>query len=124
MTLRSAPLISRRRAVSEFNGAAARDLVAPDPDVEAGQFLADAAADNGDAADRGAAAALGLRHGECKWPCGQPGTADFHFCKATAMPGHSYCEAHREIAVDRVLEPLQDLAGAPTFHNFTKGRPR
>lgn len=30
----------------------------------------------------------------CRWPVGDPGTAEFHFCGATRIPGLPYCEPH------------------------------
>jgi GcrA cell cycle regulator len=30
----------------------------------------------------------------CKWPIGDPSTAEFHFCGHPPKPGSPYCEAH------------------------------
>lgn len=37
--------------------------------------------------------------GECCYPIGHPGTADFHYCGAPAALGKSYCETHRALTV-------------------------
>ena len=34
----------------------------------------------------------------CKWPIGDPATADFWFCGLAAQPGKPYCEAHVGVA--------------------------
>jgi len=33
----------------------------------------------------------------CRWPCGDPGRPDFHFCGSPVAKG-SYCEHHRDAA--------------------------
>lgn len=35
-----------------------------------------------------------LTSGVCRWPEGEPGTEDFHFCGAPAVPEKPYCEDH------------------------------
>jgi GcrA cell cycle regulator len=34
----------------------------------------------------------------CRWPHGEPGTAEFRFCAATPTPGKPYCAAHAAAA--------------------------
>ena len=34
----------------------------------------------------------------CKWPIGDPGHADFHFCGCDSLDGVPYCEYHAGIA--------------------------
>ncbi len=34
----------------------------------------------------------------CRWPFGDPGDEDFHFCGRDAAPGKPYCEEHCAIA--------------------------
>lgn len=34
----------------------------------------------------------------CRWPIGDPGSANFRFCGARANPGQPYCEAHARLA--------------------------
>lgn len=41
---------------------------------------------------------LELSAGDCRWPCGEPGAADFFFCGAPQSDGRSYCAAHCDIA--------------------------
>jgi GcrA cell cycle regulator len=35
---------------------------------------------------------------ECCWPIGDPGTPDFRFCDAPALPGKPYCVTHARLA--------------------------
>lgn len=41
---------------------------------------------------------LHLTEHTCKWPVGDPGTDEFHFCGARAKSGSPYCAAHIELA--------------------------
>ena len=34
----------------------------------------------------------------CRWPFGDPGDADFHFCGKQVAPGKPYCQPHCELA--------------------------
>lgn len=47
---------------------------------------------------------------ECCWPIGDPGTKDFHFCKATAIPGKPYCVEHAQIAYVRLRDRRGSVA--------------
>lgn len=38
---------------------------------------------------------------ECLWPIGDPGDADFGFCKADTVPGRPYCAEHCAVAYIR-----------------------
>ncbi|MGB1464215.1 MAG: GcrA family cell cycle regulator, partial [Parvibaculales bacterium] len=40
------------------------------------------------------ASVLHLTEHTCKWPIGDPGTTDFHFCGARAKNGSPYCTTH------------------------------
>ena len=40
----------------------------------------------------------------CCWPVGEPGTPDFHFCGAEALPGRPYCEPHCGVAYVKVRD--------------------
>lgn len=43
-----------------------------------------------------------VRIKECKWPIGDVGKPNFHFCCAEAIPGRSpYCAEHTKIAYRR-----------------------
>jgi len=46
---------------------------------------------------------LELQAHHCRWPIGEPGTREFHFCGADAHPGFSYCLAHAK----RAYQPAQ-----------------
>ena len=37
---------------------------------------------------------LNLTENHCKWPQGDPGTEDFHFCGHPPLAGMPYCEQH------------------------------
>ena len=37
---------------------------------------------------------IGLKHDSCRWPFGEPGQADFHFCGGLALDGSPYCARH------------------------------
>ena len=41
---------------------------------------------------------LTLTESTCKWPIGDPGDGDFHFCGCASEPGSPYCKYHSEIA--------------------------
>jgi GcrA cell cycle regulator len=38
---------------------------------------------------------------ECCWPIGDPGTSNFRFCDAPALPGKPYCARHARLAYVR-----------------------
>ncbi|MDC0148555.1 GcrA cell cycle regulator [Alphaproteobacteria bacterium] len=40
------------------------------------------------------ASVLHLTEHTCKWPIGDPGTTEFHFCGALAKSGSPYCTTH------------------------------
>ena len=39
-----------------------------------------------------------LERTDCRWPIGEPGHADFHFCAREKLDGISYCEFHAQKA--------------------------
>ena len=45
-----------------------------------------------------------LTESTCRWPLGEPGTENFHFCGGKANPGMPYCQTHARIA----YQPVQD----------------
>ena len=70
-------------------------LVAPAPEQSAAA-PAEAAA----LADPGLSTAekvVALAPGDCRWPCGDPGRPDFHFC-GSPVARRPYCEHHRAMA--------------------------
>jgi GcrA cell cycle regulator len=46
----------------------------------------------------------------CCWPIGEPGTENFRFCDADAVPGKPYCAQHAELAYVRVRDRREDAA--------------
>nr|WP_319390598.1 GcrA family cell cycle regulator [uncultured Cohaesibacter sp.] len=44
------------------------------------------------------ASILTLTENTCKWPIGDPGDSDFHFCGHKSESGSPYCKYHSEIA--------------------------
>ncbi len=46
----------------------------------------------------------------CCWPIGEPGTKEFHFCDAGAVPGKPYCPEHAQLAYVRVRDRREDAA--------------
>jgi GcrA cell cycle regulator len=46
----------------------------------------------------------------CCWPIGEPGTKDFHFCDAEAIPGKPYCVEHAQIAYVKVRDRREEAA--------------
>lgn len=46
----------------------------------------------------------------CCWPMGEPGTAEFRFCGADALPAKPYCPDHAAIAYVKVRDRREDAA--------------
>lgn len=44
---------------------------------------------------------VGLRAESCRWPFGDPGASDFHFCGSEAAVGRPYCTEHCEAAYQK-----------------------
>ena len=55
-------------------------------------------------------AARSIRAVPCCWPIGEPGTKDFHFCDAEAMPAKPYCSEHAQIAYVKVRDRREEAA--------------
>lgn len=55
---------------------------------------------------------LNLKINSCRWPFGDPGSDDFHFCGKDCKTGKSYCPAHYKIAYTSIqklkLESLKN----------------
>ncbi|MBL0930769.1 MAG: GcrA cell cycle regulator [Alphaproteobacteria bacterium] len=45
---------------------------------------------------------MALNSSTCRWPIGDPGDAEFHFCGEKAEDGKPYCTAHASIAYVKV----------------------
>lgn len=80
----------------------------------------------GGVSDAAMKAVLGLKEGEhCKWPIGDPKSAQFHFCTCPPKTGEPYCEDHHKAA----YEPSQpaktrehQLRGVARFADFVDRR--
>lgn len=51
---------------------------------------------------------LGVR--SCCWPMGEPGTPEFRFCSAEAIPGKPYCAEHAAVAYVKARDRREDAA--------------
>lgn len=47
---------------------------------------------------------MNLTESTCRWPTGEPGTANFYFCGARTATGMPYCTQHARMA----YQPVQD----------------
>lgn len=47
---------------------------------------------------------------DCCWPIGDPGTKDFHFCGARAVPGKPYCLEHVQVAYVKLRDRKGNVA--------------
>jgi GcrA cell cycle regulator len=45
---------------------------------------------------------MALNSTTCRWPIGDPGDAEFHFCGENALDGKPYCSSHASIAYVKV----------------------
>jgi GcrA cell cycle regulator len=44
------------------------------------------------------ASILTLKEAMCRWPIGDPGEPEFHFCGRKSVSGHPYCDYHARMA--------------------------
>jgi GcrA cell cycle regulator len=51
---------------------------------------------------------LQLNESTCRWPVGDPSSADFYFCGAKSQTGVPYCAHHARIAYQPVLDRRRD----------------
>jgi len=65
----------------------------PKPVVAEPVTVAEATLSNGEFAT-----VMTLNSSMCKWPIGDPGTDEFHFCGHHTDSGAPYCEAHAQMA--------------------------
>lgn len=52
-----------------------------------------------------------VRNFDCRWPIGDPGRADFHFCRERVVEGKSYCLEHCQRAYTGVRVPKWQVRG-------------
>lgn len=45
-------------------------------------------------------ATLALRDDQCRWPIGEPESAEFHFCDCVNVPGSPYCGEHSRKSIE------------------------
>ena len=45
---------------------------------------------------------MALNSSTCRWPIGDPGDVEFHFCGENALDGKPYCSAHASIAYVKI----------------------
>ena len=57
---------------------------------------------------------LQLTEKTCKWPIGDPGDEEFHFCGRNSSPSMPYCEHHARIAYQPLHERRRDRRAART----------
>lgn len=43
-----------------------------------------------------------LTHRTCRWPIGDPGAPDFHYCGKSPQSGSPYCESHDRLSYQTV----------------------
>jgi GcrA cell cycle regulator len=54
------------------------------------------------------ATVMTIRDGMCKWPIGDPATAEFRFCGRRTAAGASYCEGHAQMAYQPARDRSRD----------------
>ncbi|HUS95729.1 MAG TPA: GcrA family cell cycle regulator [Hyphomicrobiaceae bacterium] len=52
-----------------------------------------------------------LTETSCRWPIGDPQTAEFHFCNKSKVPGLPYCEPHSRRAFQPPQSRRKDKSG-------------
>ncbi|MGC6512634.1 MAG: GcrA family cell cycle regulator [Parvibaculales bacterium] len=57
------------------------------------------------------ASVLNLTEHTCKWPVGDPGTKNFHFCGARSKANNPYCETHAAQAYQPTERRRKSKAG-------------
>lgn len=68
---------------------------------------------------------LDLTEASCRWPIGDPQSAEFHFCNGTKVLGLPYCETHARRAFQPVQpksrpKPVREPAPAEVHHEREK----
>ena len=52
---------------------------------------------------------MALSASTCRWPIGDPGDTEFHFCGERSLDGKPYCSAHASIAYVK-MKPRTEAA--------------
>jgi GcrA cell cycle regulator len=55
---------------------------------------------------------MDLRESMCRWPMGDPSSAEFRFCGARSLTGLPYCDHHAQIAYQPSAERRRDRKSA------------
>lgn len=55
---------------------------------------------------------MDLRESMCRWPMGDPSSAEFRFCGARSLTGMPYCDHHAQIAYQPSAERRRDRKSA------------
>ena len=85
----STPRAPRAQSTTPRREQAAKQAAAPAPEPEELEVISDPDAQ---------ANLLELNEQTCKWPNGDPGDENFHFCGQRSAPGMPYCAAHAKKA--------------------------
>lgn len=85
----SAPRAPRATTPSAAQAGSRPAAAAPPPEPEELEVISDPSAQ---------ANLLELTEQRCKWPIGDPGDENFHFCGQRSAPGLPYCAAHARMA--------------------------
>ena len=59
---------------------------------------------------KGKTSLLDLKINSCRWPYGEPGTDNFHFCGKDAQTGKPYCPEHCKVAYTSLKELAMESA--------------
>ena len=51
---------------------------------------------------------MDLRESMCRWPIGDPASADFRFCGSRSVTGLPYCAAHCQVAYQQATDRRRD----------------
>ncbi|MGD1933930.1 MAG: GcrA family cell cycle regulator [Candidatus Phaeomarinobacter sp.] len=84
-----APRSTTASSVPKREAASKKAAIAPAPEPEELEVISDPDAQ---------ANLLELNEQTCKWPIGDPGDENFHFCGQRSAPGLPYCAAHAKMA--------------------------
>ena len=63
---------------------------------------------------------MDLEPGDCRWPCGDPQSADFGFCGAQKLEGVSYCALHSRVAFQSSVVQRRFIPGVKQAERETE----